>query len=107
MKIVSEKLLRACQDWSEQMETLDPFAPAMQMSPAEIVDAIGNAQPMAVKTAKGWTAALWLHHPQDDRCGQLLEVAQACRTRKLALIAANYYRLHHLINQAPDTSPSL
>ena len=64
---------------------------------------------MAGFTEEGFKSGLWLKDTNDSTVGQKLVIARGCRTRKIALITANYFRLHYLINQvdnSTNTSPS-
>ncbi|MEL6654997.1 MAG: hypothetical protein AAFN81_21210 [Bacteroidota bacterium] len=109
MKDVLQRLTYQYQLDLVDQERLAPFASAMLMGPAEIARSIADAIPMAVHTEEGWTAALWLKETNETTVGQKLVIARGCRTRKIALITANYFRLHHLINQvdnSTNTSPS-
>ena len=107
MKAMLQRLTQQCHQEQQNLERLDPFAPAMLMGPEELNIAEGT--PIAECTDEGWIAALWLRETNDSTVGQKLIVARGCRTRKIALITANYFRLHHLINQEgnkTDTSHS-
>lgn len=92
-KLISDFLLQ-----EKHQERLDVFATAMLLSPAEEEALFASAEPVAIPTDNGWTAALWLSNPRERHTGQLRIIVDHCRSRKLALITANYYRLHHLIN---------
>ena len=109
MKDVLQKLTYQSQLDQLEQERLAPFASAMLMGPVEVAGAIPDSIPVAGFTESGWTAALWLRETNDTTVGQKLIIARGCRTRKIALITANYFRLHYLINQvdnSTNTSPS-
>lgn len=81
-------------------EQADPLALGMGMQQAERNEQLASAKPVAMKQADNkWLSALWVTSPTDALTGELIYVAKDCRTKKLALITANYYRLHALINK--------
>jgi hypothetical protein len=81
-------------------EQVDPLALGMGMQQAEFSEQLASAKPIAVQQADNkWLSALWVTSPMDSITGELIYVAKDCRTKKLALITANYYRLHALINK--------
>lgn len=111
MKNYARKLVSDFLRQEETQERLDVFAPAMLLGLEEKEALLAHAKPVAIATNSGWNAALWLAVPGEAPTGQMHMVAENCRSRKLALITANYYRLHHLINAGinpnrANTSPS-
>lgn len=96
-RLISDFLLQ-----EEQQERKDDFASALLIGPEEEGRYLPHARPLAISTEDGWTSALWLSEPDDQYAGQIRVIAKGCRSRKLALITANYYRLHHMINANPQ-----
>ena len=104
MKDVAQKLTYQYQLDQLEQERLAPFAFAMFMGPNEVAQFIANSIPVAQQTEAGWTAALWLRSDNDPTVGQRLVISLGCRTRKIALVTAKYFRLHYLINQVDNST---
>jgi hypothetical protein len=82
-------------------EQADLLALSMGMQQTEFNEQLASAKPIAVQQANNkWLSALWVSSPTEELTGELVYVAKDCRTQKLALITANYYRLHALINKS-------
>ncbi len=104
MKNYARKLVSDFLRQEEAQERLDVFAAAMLLGPEAKEAFLASAKPVAVAGDSGWIAALWLSTADEDPTGEMHVVAENCRSQKLALITANYYRLHHLINA--DINPN-
>ena len=101
MNNLSKQLANACLDDLSSQEQTAHLALVMGMNQREMETNLSRANPLALRQADGkWLSALWVSSPTDDSTGELLHIAKHCRTRKLALITANYYRLHALINKS-------
>lgn len=101
MNHLSKQLASVCIAYLADQERVDPLALGMGMQKVEFNEQLASAKPIAIKQADNkWLSALWVTCPTDGITGELMYVAKDCRTQKLALITANYYRLHALINKS-------
>jgi hypothetical protein len=100
MNNLSKQLATVCVADLASQEQADPLALGMGMLKAELNEQLASAKPIAVQQLDNkWLSALWVTSPVDSITGELIYVTKDCRTKKLALITANYYRLHTLINK--------
>ena len=100
MNYLSKQLASFCIADLASQEQTDSLALCMGMQKAEFNEQLASAKPIAIPQADHkWLSALWVTSPTDSITGELVYVAKDCRTKKLALITANYYRLHALINK--------
>ncbi|MGH1434250.1 MAG: hypothetical protein ACRBG0_07300 [Lewinella sp.] len=101
MNNLSKQLATICLDDLSSQEQSDPLAIGMGLLKAELHEHISSARPIALQQAENkWLSALWVTSPSDSVTGELVYVAKECSTEKMALITANYYRLHCLINKS-------
>ncbi len=100
MTNLSKHLADICLDDLDLQEQPDPTAIGMGMQKEAFDANLANAKPIALQQADNkWISALWVSSPTEDLTGELRYIAKHCSTKKLALITANYYRLHALINK--------
>jgi hypothetical protein len=101
MNNLSKQLATLCLDDLGSQEQAAHLALLMGMDQRELETNLSTAKPLALQQADGkWLSALWVSSSTNESTGELLYIAKHCRTRKLALITANYYRLHALINKS-------
>lgn len=101
MNNLSKQLATICLDDLSSQEQPDPLALGMGLQKGELQEYISSASPIALQQAENkWLSALWVTSPSDSMTGELVYVAKDCPTKKMALITANYYRLHCLINKS-------
>ena len=89
-----------------QQERLAVFAEASIPTVADLLASGLETQPLLIQEGASWTACVWCFSPAQPGLGFSVRVKRQCRTRRLALLVANYFRLHTVINQFQNLNDS-